>query len=137
MSGRIFVGNARRSFHSIKKFDNSKGAFSCFLSRNASSWFSSKRSISLEDLKDDGAKLDAIRGAQKSDPISVIKALERGWGDRTIPISEPFVKEYLRSAMLSNRIDSVNLSALSAMLVANSTSGRIFYCYYSLFCSYW
>jgi len=82
--------------------------------------------MSVEQLKgqDDMSKLDAIRYMARKDSMNAIRQIESGWASGLLPTTEPFVKEYLRAVVMSNKLDGVNLTGLASIL-AKSENGSV------------
>lgn len=58
----------------------------------------------------------------KSSPRDALRAIERGWANGKVPVSDAILHEYLKAAAALNRLDSVDVSGLLALV--NKERGR-------------
>ena len=66
--------------------------------------------------------LNYLRALNNQDPKNVVTTIEKGWSSGHIPVKENFIREYVKAAAKLNKLDTINISSLLA-LMANSRSG--------------
>lgn len=59
---------------------------------------------------------DYIRALAINSPRDAITQIERGWENGKLPVSEEIIREYLKSAAQLKVLDTVNLSAILALM---------------------
>eukprot|EP00598_Pedospumella_elongata_P002186 CAMPEP_0184967526 /NCGR_PEP_ID=MMETSP1098-20130426/877_1 /TAXON_ID=89044 /ORGANISM="Spumella elongata, Strain CCAP 955/1" /LENGTH=764 /DNA_ID=CAMNT_0027489003 /DNA_START=126 /DNA_END=2420 /DNA_ORIENTATION=+ len=67
-----------------------------------------------DNLRDYFVALNAVK------PMDTIIAIEKGWTNGTVPVTEAFLKQYLAAAAKLGRLESINVSGLLAILARGS-----------------
>lgn len=63
-----------------------------------------------------------FRALSATKPQDVIKTIEKGWANGTVPITEPFLKQYFAAAARMGKLESVNISVLLALFARGSVA---------------
>jgi len=97
-----------------------KGFFSKLLSDAAAAvkLENSKKSVNTNPSDDNLRQYFVALNAVK--PRDTIDAIEKGWINGTVPLTEPFLKQYLAADAKLGRLESVNVSGLMALLARGS-----------------
>ena len=76
----------------------------------------------LQHSNDDQSKYDYVRLLGKFSPRDALAAIEKGWATDELPMTEPFIREYLKAAAGLNKLDNIDLASL--MNVINRPQGN-------------
>lgn len=63
-----------------------------------------------------------VQATNLTNPKEVITTIEKGWNTGKIPINEAFIKEYFKAAAKVNKLDSINITSLLAVLAKRSAA---------------
>ena len=74
-----------------------------------------KKTLDL-DPNNETAMLNYMTSLTQSEPITVVRMIEKGWSTRAIPVNEAYLREYLKAVAKLGKLDSINITGLLALI---------------------